>query len=99
MMSDHNAAASTQQLAEIASAQRGDRTRLYGSSDMKTLTTWDGKHAMRIAHVGKPCSATMWGSTPSRTRHYVRAVDSQGRTWAGTAEPGMWAHMRLLKNK
>lgn len=82
-----------QDLETIRGAKPGDRCNvgLYLSCDGTKVTNWPGRTLMGRVWIGR---LHPW----SRERHYVSAIDELGRTWSGTAAPGMWASLRLTKS-
>lgn len=76
----------------------GDGFLAYVSPDWREITTWLGASLGRIVWVGGAHNRTAHLPRDER-RYYLRAVDSEGRLWAGTGAPGMWASLRLCKRQ
>jgi hypothetical protein len=76
----------------VASATPGTRWVGYLSNDGRTVQTWSGGVIMARVWLGGFVGT-------SRERRYVSAVDVDGREWAGTGAPGMYAPMRLTTRK
>lgn len=76
------------QAAAIASAEPGDRTTAYVSSDGRSITSWSGGRLMGRVTFGK---VHPW----SQEVRYLTAVDGLGRTWSGTGSAGMLCSLRL----
>ena len=87
--------ADSAQAAEVAASKPGDKFCAYVSSDGRTVTTWTGGVLMRSVLFGAahPWSRRSW----HETRHYMTAVDVDGRVWSGVGAEGMYAVLRLTK--
>ena len=80
---------------EVAAAKPGDRLTFYVSTDGRTITTWSGGVLMTDVRYGRPHPFSR-GPFADR-RHYLRAVDVDGRVWSGVGAAGMWATLRLTR--
>jgi hypothetical protein len=76
---------------QVASSKPGDAITLYVSTDGTRVTTWSG---------GVIMNRVMWGkrhawSSRHEPRHYMRAIDVDGRVWSGVGGEGMWCTLKL----
>lgn len=81
--------------ADVAAAAPGDRMTFYVGSNGRTITTWSGGILMTDVRYGRPHPFSR-GPLADR-RHYLRAVDVDGRIWSGVGAAGMCATLRLTR--
>jgi hypothetical protein len=88
--------ADKRQSAQIVAANPGDKFQAYVSSDGKKITTWTGGELMRVCRWGNKHAWS--GRGFYGPRHYINAIDSNGRMWYGTGAKGMYANIKLSKS-